>query len=103
MALQALQQLSPVFKLDVEQRSSSWVQVYREMTEWAVLFSLVREKDFGTDTVIVCDGFLRSKMFAKDSGGEGLFKKYREGLRGRDTRAIPEESAAPLYCRYRET
>jgi hypothetical protein len=31
------------------------------MTEWAVLFSLLRKKDFGTDTVIVRDGFLRSR------------------------------------------
>jgi hypothetical protein len=75
LGIAGLHQLSPVFKLDVDQRSSSWVQVYREMTEWAVLFSLVREIPFGTDTVIVCDGFLRSKMFAK-----GLFRKYREGL-----------------------
>jgi hypothetical protein len=53
----------------------SWVQVYRELTEWAVLFSLVREKDFGTDTVIVMDGFLRSKVFAGD-----LFLKLRQGI-----------------------
>ncbi|GKS59856.1 hypothetical protein YTPLAS18_33830 [Nitrospira sp.] len=45
------------------------------MSEWAVLFSLVKEAEFGTDTVIVRDGFLRSKMFSKD-----LFAKYREGL-----------------------
>src|SRR5439155_20720499 len=38
-------------------------------------FSLVRDHDFGTDTVIVCDGLLRSKMFAG-----ALFTKYREGL-----------------------
>lgn len=53
----------------------SWMQVYRELTEWAVLFELVRDKDFATDTVIICDGFLRSKVFAGT-----LFKKYREGL-----------------------
>ena len=45
------------------------------MTEWAVLFSLIREKEFGTDTVVVCDGFLRSKMFSAD-----LFGKLREGM-----------------------
>lgn len=67
--------LSPVFNADPEQLSASWMNVYREMTEWAVLFELVRDKDFGTDTVIVCDGFLRSKMFAGT-----LFSKYRQGL-----------------------
>jgi len=45
--------------------SPSWVQVYRELTEWAVLFSVLRNKDFGTDTIIVHDGLLRSKVFAK--------------------------------------
>lgn len=55
--------------------SPSWVQVYRELVEWAILFVVLREKDFGTDTIIVCDGLLRSKVFS----GE-LFIKYRAGL-----------------------
>jgi hypothetical protein len=50
----------------------SWVQVYRELTEWAVLLKLVTELEYGTDTVIVADGNLRSKVFK----GE-LFVKYR--------------------------
>ena len=54
----------------------SWVQVYRELVEWAILFTVLREKDFGTDTIIVCDGLLRSKVF----GGE-LFKNYLLGLK----------------------
>ena len=55
--------------------SPSWVQVYRELMEWAVLFSVIREKDFGTDTLIIFDGLLRTKVFAGD-----LFRKYRAGL-----------------------
>lgn len=55
--------------------SPSWVQVYREIMEWAILFSIVRTKDFGTDTLFVYDGLLRSKVFAQD-----YFKKYLEGL-----------------------
>ena len=55
--------------------SPSWVQVYRELVEWAILFSIIREKDFATDTLIVFDGFLRSKVFAKE-----LFQKCREGI-----------------------
>ena len=43
--------------------------------EWAILLSLVRDKDFGTDTLIVFDGLLRSKVFA----GE-LFAGFRRGL-----------------------
>jgi hypothetical protein len=57
--------------------SPSWVQVYRELVEWAILFSLLK-KDFGTDTLIVCDGLLRSKVFAKD-----LFARLRVGIKDR--------------------
>lgn len=56
--------------------SSSWVQVYRELVEWAILFHLVRSKDFGTDTLIVFDGLLRSKVFAGD-----LFNRLAAGFR----------------------
>lgn len=56
-------------------KSPSWVDVYREVVEWAILFSIVREKEFGTDTLIVFDGLLRSKIFVGD-----LFKKIRDGI-----------------------
>jgi hypothetical protein len=55
--------------------SPSWIQVYRELVEWAILFSIVRTKDFGTDTILVVDGLLRSKVFSKD-----LFKRLLEGI-----------------------
>ena len=55
--------------------SSSWVQVYRELVEWAVLFKILREKDFASDTIIVYDGLLRSKVFA----GE-LFTRLSDGF-----------------------
>lgn len=54
--------------------SPSWVQVYRELVEWSILFALLK-KDFGTDTLIVCDGLLRSKIFAKD-----LFSRLLKGM-----------------------
>jgi hypothetical protein len=57
--------------------SPSWVQVYRELVEWAILFSILK-KDFGTDTLIVCDGLLRSKVFAKD-----LFPRLIKGMEQR--------------------
>lgn len=56
--------------------SPSWVQVYRELVEWAILYSILKNKDFGTDTLIVCDGLLRSKVFAED-----LFKQYLEHMK----------------------
>ncbi|SHF28921.1 hypothetical protein SAMN02745206_01692 [Desulfacinum infernum DSM 9756] len=55
--------------------SPSWVQVYRELVEWAVLFAILK-KDFGTDTLIICDGLLRSKVFAKD-----LFQRLLQGMK----------------------
>ncbi len=75
LGLSSLSELSPVFNSDPEQLSRSWISVYREMMAWAALFELVREKDFGTDTVIVCDGFLRSKMFSGN-----LFGDYRRAI-----------------------
>jgi len=57
--------------------SPSWVQVYRELVEWAILFAILK-KDFGTDTIIVCDGLLRSKVFAKD-----LFQRLLQGMKDR--------------------
>lgn len=57
--------------------SPSWVQVYRELVEWAILFKILG-KDYGTDTLIVCDGLLRSKVFAKD-----LFQRLLRGMKDR--------------------
>ncbi|MFC2066839.1 hypothetical protein ACFLUO_07320 [Chloroflexota bacterium] len=58
-----------------EPTSPTWVQVYRELVEWATLFDLIKNKNFGTDTLFVFDGLLRSKVFAKDN-----FKKYLDAL-----------------------
>jgi hypothetical protein len=57
--------------------SPSWVQVYRELVEWAILFKIL-DKDYGTDTLIICDGLLRSKVFAKD-----LFQRLLQGMKER--------------------
>jgi hypothetical protein len=47
-----LAKLSPMIRTNDDNRpiSPSWVQVYRELVEWAILFRVLREKDFGTDT-----------------------------------------------------
>ena len=55
-------------------RSPSWINVYREVTEWAILLDMTK-KDYGSDTLIIFDGFLRSKVFKGT-----LFKRYGELL-----------------------
>jgi hypothetical protein len=79
LGVETLPQLSHMIRSQNDNRptSPSWVQVYRELVEWAILYSIVKTKEFGTDTLIVCDGLLRSKVFAKD-----LFKIYLERLNG---------------------
>src|SRR5205814_4236881 len=53
----------------------SWVLVYRDLCEWAVLYERICYSKFATDTLIVRDGLLRSKLFR----GE-LFSDFRKKL-----------------------
>ncbi|HEV2581892.1 MAG TPA: hypothetical protein VGT44_13645 [Ktedonobacteraceae bacterium] len=72
-----LEQLSHMIRHqeDGTPTSPTWVQVYRDLVEWAILFSLVRTGNYSTDTMIIRDGLLRSKIFAGD-----LFARYLDGL-----------------------
>lgn len=76
LGVRRLEKLSPMIQpgRDGAPRSPSAVQVYRELMEWAVLYELLK-MDYGSDTLIVFDGNLRSKVFA----GE-LFAKLGELL-----------------------
>lgn len=64
LKVRSVSQLSPVIRdgTETNPRSPSWTNVYRELTEWAVLLDLTK-KDYGSDTLIIFDGFLRSKIF----------------------------------------
>jgi hypothetical protein len=84
-----LPELSPMIRHNDGSRpvSPSWVQVYRELVEWAVLLELVRGRTYGTDTLIVFDGLLRSKVFRGDH-----FLHYLEGF---------QQAIATMYQRER--
>jgi hypothetical protein len=75
LGVRSLKDLCQVFKVPDNQRSASWIGEYRGLHEWAVLFHLVRDKDFGTDTIIVRDGPFREKMFLP-----GMFSRVQLGL-----------------------
>jgi hypothetical protein len=43
--------------------SPSWVLVYRDLCEWAVLYHRICHTEFANHTLLVRDGLLRSKIF----------------------------------------
>jgi hypothetical protein len=47
-------------------RSPRWIDVYRDLCEWATLYDLVCYHNFAADTLIVRDGLLRAPIFAGD-------------------------------------
>jgi hypothetical protein len=54
-------------------KSPNWTLVYRDLCEWAVLYELICYREWGSDTLIVHDGLLRTKIFA----GELFVDMYR--------------------------
>jgi hypothetical protein len=77
LGVNSLTQLSPMIKRNDPGKpiSSSWVQVYRELVEWATLFSLIKDREFASNTLIVFDGLLRSKVFTGV-----LFNRLKSGI-----------------------
>lgn len=77
LGVKDLRELSPMIRGDSFDRpmSLTWVKTYRELVEWAILFSKARKHDSPDNTLIVYDGLLRSKSFSK-----GLFKKFLQGI-----------------------
>lgn len=81
LGIDGLHKLSPMIRPDDNGFvvSPSWVQVYRELMEWAILLKIIRETTFGSDTLIVFDGLLRSKVFTGKLFRD-LLNKLREAI-----------------------
>jgi hypothetical protein len=81
-----LRDLSPM----MSGKSPSWVQVFRDLCEWATLYNLICHRDYAVDTLIVRDGLLRSKIFAEDyfvRMGEEMFESI-ERIQREDNRRV---------------
>jgi hypothetical protein len=85
LGVRKLYDLSPMIprpgKKEEGAAKPSWVLVYRDLCEWAVLYERICRYDFPTDTLIVRDGLLRSKVFATRHGSEGLFIVMRNRIK----------------------
>lgn len=64
LGVSTLGQLSTM--IPARPRSRAWPLVYRDLCEWAVLYDLVCYERWGSDTLIIRDGLLRSTIFAQD-------------------------------------
>ncbi len=71
--------------------SPTWVLVYRDLCEWAALSERICYRNFATDTLLVRDGLLRSKLFQ----GE-LFIQFRKRIEKAIER-IREENQRKVY------
>ncbi|MCX8081666.1 MAG: hypothetical protein N3F09_10570 [Bacteroidia bacterium] len=47
-------------------KSTGAIRVYRDIIEWAVLYDLMKYREWGSDTIIVREGMLRTKSFKRD-------------------------------------
>jgi hypothetical protein len=58
----SLGELSPM--IPAKPKSNGWPLVFRDLCEWAVLYDLICYQRWGSDTLIVRDGLLRTKIFS---------------------------------------
>lgn len=79
LGVEGLWELSPMIpapETPASEIKPGWVQVYRDLGEWASLYNYLTCERFPSHTLVVRDGLLRSKIFAKD-----LFPKMWERIR----------------------
>lgn len=49
--------------IDERGKSTGAVRTYRDIVEWAVLYDLIKYREWGSDTIIIREGLLRTKSF----------------------------------------
>ncbi len=75
LGIKRLQDLSHMLKTSNGiPTNRGWVYDYRQIVEWAVLFKLFK-KEYGSDTLIMFDGLLRTKVF-----WPGIFPKIQKKI-----------------------
>jgi len=47
-------------------KSTGAIRIYRDIVEWAVLYDLMKYREWGSDTIIVREGMLRTKSFKRE-------------------------------------
>ena len=75
LGVKELYELSSMIPFPPELPKPSWISVYRELQEWAILLDLILNKNFISDTLVMRDGWLRTKVFAK-----GYFYKLQQAI-----------------------
>lgn len=88
LGVSTLGQLSTM--IPAKPRSGTWPLVYRDLCEWAVLYDLICYERWGSDTLIIRDGLLRSTIFAQDQFVRvyGLMKAAIERTRRERKRSV---------------
>jgi hypothetical protein len=104
LSVGSLAELTPM--IPPNPTSQGWTLVYRDICEWAVLYELVCYREWGSDTLIIHDGLLRTKVFA----GDRFVQMYRlirtaiERLRNRhrvDLSVVGIAKHTEILSRYR--
>lgn len=49
--------------IDEPGKSTGAIRTYRDIVEWAVLYDLIKYREWGSDTIVIREGMLRTKSF----------------------------------------
>jgi len=70
-------------------KSTGAIRCYRDIVEWAVLYDLINNPaiQWGSDTIIVRDGLLRTKSFKRQIFPE-LYNKIKDGVQKHENKNV---------------